>query len=407
MESLLNRFIRYVKYDTRSDESSPTIPSSSNQVEFARMLLKDLQKLGLSEVEYNKDNGFVTASLPANTDQPVPTIGFIAHMDTADFNSVNINPQVHENYDGKEIRLNQDYYLSPSEFPNLNQYQGHTLITTDGTTLLGADDKAGIVEIIHALDYFLKNPQIKHGKVRVAFGPDEEIGRGADHFDVKQFNADFAYTIDGGPVGQLQYECFNAAVAYLSFQGKNVHPGTAKGKMVNALTLAIQFDNHLPNDEVPELTEGRQGFYHLTKITGTVDQAQSEYLIRDHNRQQFNQRKKRLEEIVKELNHEFGEDRIQLKMKDQYYNMGEIIEKDMTPIYLAEKAMKKLGITVDKAPVRGGTDGSKISYLGLPTPNIFTGGENFHGRYEFISLESMEKAKQTIIQIIELAKDIK
>lgn len=403
-KNLVDRFLKYVKIDTRSDETSTTIPSTQSQVEFAKVLMEDLKEIGLAEVEYNEKNGFVTATLPSNVDYDVPTVGFIAHMDTADFESENVNPQIVENYDGEDILLNeeQNIVLSPKDFSNLKNYVGNTLITTDGTTLLGADDKAGISEIMSAVEYLLDNPEIPHGRVRLAFGPDEEIGVGADHFDVKHFDAEFAYTVDGGPVGELQYESFNAAAATIRIQGKNVHPGTAKDQMVNALGLATAFNEKLPAGEVPEQTEGREGFYHLTSLTGTVEEAKMVYIIRDHDRERFEERKEYLLGVAAELNQAFDEERIRVDLKDQYYNMREIIEKDMRSVEIAQQAMTELGIEPIIEPVRGGTDGSKISFMGLPTPNLFAGGENFHGRYEYVAIESMEKAADVIRKIIEL-----
>lgn len=404
-ETQLARFLEYVKINTQSDATSTTVPSTQSQVAFAHKLMEDLQAIGMSEVDYNEDNGFVTATLPATSEKDLPVIGFIAHMDTADFNSENVSPQIHKDYNGEEIVLNDELgiRLSPKDFPNLTNYKGQTLITTDGTTLLGSDDKSGIVEIFSAMEYLLANPTIEHGKIRVAFGPDEEIGVGADRFDVDHFGADFAYTVDGGPVGELEYESFNAAGAHVMIQGKNVHPGTAKDKMVNALTLAIEFDRALPSNEVPEQTEGREGFYHLLGLTGTVEEATMSYIIRDHDREAFETRKALMRDIAANINSRFEEERVNLTMTDQYYNMREVIEKDMRPVDLAKEAMTKLGITPDIKPIRGGTDGSKISFMGVPTPNIFAGGENFHGRYEFVSVESMEKATDVIIEIIKLA----
>lgn len=403
-ENLIPRFIRYVKMETRSDQTSTTIPSTQSQVEFAEKLMEELKEIGLSDVSYNTKNGFVTATVPSNVDEDVPTIGFIAHMDTADFNAENVSPQFHENYDGEAIVLNEaeNIVLSPEDFPNLKNYVGQTLITTDGTTLLGSDDKSGIAEIVTAMETLINDENIKHGKIRVGFGPDEEIGIGADLFDVEEFDADFAYTMDGGPVGELEFESFNAASAIVTIQGKNVHPGTAKGKMVNAIKLAMGFDAKLPQDEVPEKTEGREGFYHLLNISGEEEQAQLSYIIRDHDRAKFEERKSTIEQIAKEMNETLDSDRIQVVLKDQYYNMGEIIEKDMRPIELAKEAMEFLNIEPVIEPIRGGTDGSKISFMGLPTPNIFAGGENFHGRYEFVAVESMEKATDVIVAIAQL-----
>ena len=402
-ENLVDRFIKYVKIDTRSDANSDTIPSTQSQVEFAKLLMTDLKEIGLTEVEYNESNSFVTATLEANSERNLPTVGFISHVDTADFNSENIQPQFIEDYDGEDILLNKEenIILSPNDFPNLKNYRGKTLITTDGTTLLGADDKSGIVEIMSAVEYLVNHPEIKHGRVRLAFGPDEEIGLGADRFDVDHFDADFAYTVDGGPVGELQYESFNAAGVKVFVQGKNVHPGTAKDQMVNAMTLAMKYHEKLPEDEVPEKTEGREGFIHLTNMTGTVEEAELEYIVRDHSREKFEARKEMIQNIADEINQKFVQKRIKVDMTDQYYNMREVIEKDMRPVEIAKKAMEELEIEPIIEPIRGGTDGSKISFMGLPTPNLFAGGENFHGRYEFVAIESMESATNLIVKIIE------
>ncbi|MGH1817350.1 peptidase T [Enterococcus casseliflavus] len=404
-ENLLPRFLKYVKTETRSDATSTTTPSTQTQVAFAKELQKELEELGLSDVHYNESNGFVIATLPSNVDHDVRSIGFIAHMDTADFNSENVDPQIIENYDGEStIKLDKEgkYTLNTKDFPNLKNYAGETLITTDGTTLLGSDDKSGIAEIMTAMEILLKNPTIKHGEIKVAFGPDEEIGVGADKFDVEDFNVDFAYTMDGGPVGELQYETFNAAQAEITIQGKNVHPGTAKDTMINALQLAVDFQNALPADEVPEKTEGTEGFFHLMSLSGSVEEAKMAYIIRDHDRSRFEERKAQLLAVQESLNARFDEPRVHVHLYDQYYNMKEIIEKDMSIIDLAKDAMKAVGITPMTEPVRGGTDGSKISYLGIPTPNIFAGGENMHGRYEFVSLQSMMKATDVIVKIAEL-----
>lgn len=404
-ENLLPRFLKYVKTVTRSDATSTTTPSTQTQVAFAKELQKELEELGLSDVHYNESNGFVIATLPSNVDHDVRSIGFIAHMDTADFNAENVDPQIIENYDGEStIKLDKEgqYTLNTKDFPNLKNYAGETLITTDGTTLLGSDDKSGIAEIMTAMEILLKNPTIKHGEIKVAFGPDEEIGVGADKFDVEDFNVDFAYTMDGGPVGELQYETFNAAQAEITIQGKNVHPGTAKDTMINALQLAVDFQNALPADEVPEKTEGTEGFFHLMSLSGSVEEAKMAYIIRDHDRSRFEERKAQLLAVQESLNARFDEPRVHVHLYDQYYNMKEIIEKDMSIIDLAKDAMKAVGITPMTEPVRGGTDGSKISYLGIPTPNIFAGGENMHGRYEFVSLQSMMKATDVIVKIAEL-----
>lgn len=404
-ENLLPRFLRYVKTETQSDPTSHTTPSTQTQVEFAQVLKKELEDLGLSDVTYNTENGFVIATLPSNIDHDVRSIGFIAHMDTADFNAVGVNPQIIENYDGEStIVLDKEgrFTLNVKDFPNLKNYDGHTLITTDGTTLLGADDKAGIAEIMTAMEILLKNPSIPHGEIKVAFGPDEEIGVGADKFDVEQFNVDFAYTIDGGPLGELQYETFSAAQANITIQGKNVHPGTAKNTMINALQLAIDFHNELPAGEVPEKTDGYEGFFHLMALNGSPEEAKISYIIRDHKRESFEARKAMITSIQEKMNQRFDQERIQVEMYDQYYNMREIIEKDMSIVDLAEKAMIELDIKPVIEPVRGGTDGSKISYLGIPTPNLFAGGENMHGRFEFVSLQVMEKATDVIVKIAEL-----
>ena len=401
---LIDRFIRYVKKETRSDEASTTVPSTPSQTEFLQDLVEELVELGYQDVRLNPKNSFVTATIPATTTKEVPVVGFIAHVDTADFEARNVQPQFHENYDGEAIVLDKEgkFVLSPKDFPNLKNYVGKTLITTDGTTLLGADDKAGVSEIVTAGAYLLAHPEIEHGKIRVAFGPDEEIGRGADLFDVEEFGCDFAYTMDGGPVGELEYESFNAAQAEITIQGKNVHPGTAKDTMVNALEIARQFQNALPEFEVPEHTTGREGFYHLMYANGVVEEAKLVYIIRDHDRKLFEAKKAYLQLVADRLNASLDSNRISIDMKDQYYNMAEIIEKDFRAVEVAQKAMENLSITPIIEPIRGGTDGSKISFMGLPTPNIFAGGENFHGRYEFVAVESMEKARDVIIEIAKL-----
>ena len=401
---LVDRFIRYVKKETRSDEASTTVPSTPSQTEFLKDLVEELVELGYQDVRLNPKNSFVTATIPATTTKEVPVVGFISHVDTADFEARNVQPQFHENYDGEAIVLDKEgkFVLSPKDFPNLKNYVGKTLITTDGTTLLGADDKAGVSEIVTAGAYLLAHPEIEHGKIRVAFGPDEEIGRGADLFDVEEFGCDFAYTMDGGPVGELEYESFNAAQAEITIQGKNVHPGTAKDTMVNALEIARQFQNALPEFEVPEHTSGREGFYHLMYANGVVEEAKLVYIIRDHDRTLFEAKKAYLQLVADRLNALLDSNRISIDMKDQYYNMAEIIEKDFRAVEVAQKAMENLSITPIIEPIRGGTDGSKISFMGLPTPNIFAGGENFHGRYEFVAVESMEKARDVIIEIAQL-----
>ena len=397
------RLIRYAKINTRSDEASTTVPSTACQLDLLHLLVDELKAIGLQEVKFNPENAFVTATLPATSNKPVPTIGFIAHVDTADFNSENVQPRLIPNYDGQDIVLNQaqDIVMKVADFPALSSYQGQTLIVTDGTTLLGADDKSGIAEIMTAMAYLAAHPEIEHGKVRVAFGPDEEIGRGADRFDVAHFGCDFAYTMDGGPVGELQYESFNAAGARLHFHGKNIHPGTAKGKMINAVQLLKDFLSALPEDQVPEKTDGRQGFIHPMEAQVTVDQGQLDLIIRDHDRQAFQAKKDLVQSIVDKMNAAYPVPVVSLEMKDQYYNMAEVIEQDMQSVELAKSAMEAIGIKPIIEPIRGGTDGSKISFMGLPTPNIFAGGENMHGRYEFVAVESMVKATQVIVGIIQ------
>ena len=399
---LLERFLRYVKINTRSDENATRTPTTQSQVDFALNILKpELEELGLSNVHYLESNGYLVATLPANDDQLTRKIGFISHMDTADFNAEGVSPQVIESYDGGIIPLGTSgYNLNPTDFPNLQNYIGHTLITTDGTTLLGADDKSGIAEIMTALAHLKAHPEIKHCEIRVGFGPDEEIGIGADKFDVDDFDVDFAYTVDGGPLGELQYETFSAAGAELTFHGRNVHPGTAKGQMVNALQLAIDFHNQLPAEDRPELTDGYQGFNHLQTMTGTVEEANSSYIIRDFETETFENRKATFQEIADKMNQAYGQTRVDLVIKDQYYNMRQVIEKDMMPVELAKEVMEDLGIVPVIEPIRGGTDGSKISFMGIPTPNLFAGGENMHGRYEYVSLQTMEKAVDVILGIV-------
>lgn len=399
--TLLERFLTYVKVNTRSDETSTTTPSTPSQVEFAKnVLLPEMERLGLQNVYY-LPNGFAIGTLPANDPSLTRKIGFISHMDTADFNAENISPQVIENYDGGTIALGDSgYSLDPADFANLHNYKGQTLITTDGTTLLGADDKSGIAEIMTAIEYLTAHPEIKHCEIRVGFGPDEEIGVGADKFDAEDFNVDFAYTVDGGPLGELQYETFSAAGAEITFKGRNVHPGTAKNQMVNALQLAIDFHNQLPEEDRPEKTDGYQGFYHLMNVDGTVEETHASYIIRDFETENFEARKAKMEEIASKMNQELGAERVLLTLKDQYYNMKQVIEKDMTPVNLAKEVMEDLGITPIIEPIRGGTDGSKISFMGIPTPNLFAGGENMHGRFEYVSLQTMERAVDTIIGIV-------
>ena len=401
-ENLLNRFLTYVKINTRSNPDSTTTPSTQTQVDFALNVLKpEMESVGLQDVHY-LTNGYLVGTLPANDSTKTRKIGFIAHMDTADFNAEGISPQIIENYAGGSIELGQSgYVLSPEEFPNLNKYLGQTLVTTDGTTLLGSDDKSGIAEIMTAIEYLVAHPEIKHGEIRVGFGPDEEIGVGANKFDVDDFNVDFAYTVDGGPLGELQYETFSAASLEIDFMGRNVHPGTAKNQMINALQLAIDFHNQLPEADRPEKTEGYEGFFHLHGMEGAVENAHSSYIIRDFEDESFENRKKLVQEIADKMNAELGKDCVLITVNDQYYNMKKVIEKDMTPVELAKEVMEDLDIKPVIEPIRGGTDGSKISFMGIPTPNLFAGGENMHGRFEFVSLQTMEKAVDVIIGIVQ------
>ncbi|MCY7762890.1 peptidase T [Bacillus spizizenii] len=406
-EEIIERFTTYVRVDTQSDESVDTCPSTPGQLTLGNMLVDELKSIGMQDVTID-ENGYVMATLPSNTEKDVPTIGFLAHVDTAtDFTGKNVNPQIIENYDGKDIVLNEQLQviLSPDQYPELPGYKGHTLITTDGTTLLGADNKAGIAEIMTAMDYLIKHPEIKHGTIRVAFTPDEEIGRGPHKFDVKRFNASFAYTVDGGPLGELEYESFNAAAAKITIKGNNVHPGTAKGKMISSAKIAMKLNSLLPADEAPEYTEGYEGFYHLLSIQGDVEETKLHYIIRDFDKGNFQSRKETMKRVVEELQNEYGKDRIQLNMNDQYYNMREKIEPVIEIVNIAKQAMKNLGIEPKISPIRGGTDGSQLSYMGLPTPNIFTGGENFHGKFEYISADNMVKAVNVIVEIAKLFEE--
>jgi tripeptide aminopeptidase len=404
MSAVVERFFKYIAFDTRSDENSSTRPSTQGQKVLGEELAKELRELGLTDVSLD-ENGYVMATFPSNTDKQVPTVGFIAHMDTSpDLPGKCTNPKIIENYDGGDIVLNKkkNIILSPKQFPDLRDYIGETLITTDGTTLLGADDKAGIAEIISAMEYLMKNPQFKHGTIKVAFTPDEEIGRGADHFDVERFGADFAYTVDGGPIGEIEYENFNAAKAKIVVHGRNVHPGAAKNKMVNSMLIAMELNSLLPESEKPQYTENYEGFFHLTAINGDVEQTVVNYIIRDHDREKFDKKKRLMRDIVDFLNYKYGESIVELKMEDQYYNMKEKIEPVLHIVHTAQRAMKSLGIMPVILPVRGGTDGARLSYMNLPCPNIFTGGHNFHGRYEYIPVGSMEKAVNVILEIIKL-----
>ena len=404
---IIERFTSYVKIDTQSNEDSETCPSTPGQWDLLHKLEEELKSIGMEDVTLD-ENGYLMASLPSNTDKHVPTIGFLAHVDTAtDFTGKNVNPQLVENYDGGDILLNDSLHitLSPKEFPNLENYKGHTLITTDGTTLLGADNKAGIAEIMTAMAYLIQHPEIKHGKVRVAFTPDEEIGRGPHKFDVEAFQAQYAYTVDGGRLGELEYESFNAAGAKITIKGSNIHPGSAKGKMINSIKIGMELQNKLPAEEAPEYTEGYEGFYHLLSMNGDVEQTEMNYIIRDHDKEKFEAKKANLEKIVNEFKQKYGENNIILEISDQYYNMKDKIEPVKHIVDIAYEAMKDLNIEPIIQPIRGGTDGSQLSFMGLPTPNIFTGGENFHGKYEYISVDNMEKATQVIIGITKLFEE--
>ncbi|PWA04362.1 peptidase T [Flavobacterium psychrotolerans] len=408
MQHIIDRFISYVTIDTESDPKSDTTPSTKKQLVLANLLVKELKAIGMIEV--TKDtNGYIMATLPSNLEHEVPTIGFVSHYDTSpDFTGANVKPQITTNYDGGDIILNaeRNIVLSPNYFKDLIQYKGQTLITTDGTTLLGADDKAGLTEIITAMEYLIQNPTVKHGKIRVGFTPDEEIGRGADKFDVGKFGAQWAYTMDGSQIGELEYENFNAAGAKITFKGKSVHPGYSKGKMINSMLLANDFINELPKGEIPQETKGYQGFFHVHHLTGSIEETVLELIIRDHNAKKFKKRKDLIHDITKKFNKkfakQFGEDIVITEIKDQYYNMKEMVEPVMFIVDLAEKAMKDLGIKPLIKPIRGGTDGSRLSYMGLPCPNIFAGGHNFHGKYEYVPIESMQKAIDVIIKIAEL-----
>ena len=398
--NVVDRFLRYVKFDTQSDEFTNLTPSTPGQMVFAKYLKEELEELGLTEITLD-DNGYLMATLPANTDETVPTIGFIAHLDTSpDMSGRNVCPRMVD-YNGGDIVLNEEknIVMSPAQFPELNDYVGQSLIVTDGNTLLGADDKAGIAEIVTAIKYLKNNPSIKHGKIRIAFNPDEEIGQGAHKFDVDLFGADWAYTMDGGAIGELEFENFNAAVARITFTGRNVHPGYAKGKMINSIRVANQFAIMLPRWETPEHTQDYEGFYHLVGIEGSVEQTVMTYIIRDRDR--FERRKKELEHLTRKINNEFP-GVAAIEIKDQYYNMREKIEPLMHIIDLAKQAMENMGVTPKVQPIRGGTDGAQLSFKGLPCPNIFAGGLNFHGRFEFVPVPSMEKATEVIVEICRL-----
>ncbi len=407
-QHIIDRFISYVTVDTESDPNSETTPSTEKQWDLANQLVEELKQIGMEDVSID-ENAYIMATLPSNVDHEVPTIGFVSHFDTSpDFSGANVKPQIVENYDGGDILLNKEenIILSPSYFDDLLQYKGQTLITTDGTTLLGADDKAGICEIVSAMEYLIQHPEIKHGKIRVGFTPDEEIGRGAHKFDVEKFGAEWAYTMDGSQIGELEYENFNAAGVKLTFKGKSVHPGYAKGKMINSMLLANRFISKLPAKEVPEKTAGYEGFFHVHTFNGSLEETEVQLIIRDHNMKKFKNRKKFIRELVKKMNkkyeQKFGGKIVKCEIKDQYYNMKEKVEPVMHIVDIAEQAMKELDIKPIIKPIRGGTDGSQLSYMGLPCPNIFAGGHNFHGKYEYVPVESILKATQVIVKIAEI-----
>jgi tripeptide aminopeptidase len=408
MQNIIDRFISYVTIDTESDPNSQTTPSTKKQFDLANLLVEELKNIGMTEVTIDK-NGYVMATLPANVKEKVPVIGFVSHYDTTpDFTGKDVKPQIVKNYDGGDIVLNkkQNIVLSPKYFKDMLLYKGQTLITTDGTTLLGADDKAGLTEIVTAMEYLIAHPEIRHGKIRVGFTPDEEIGRGAHHFDVKKFGADWAYTMDGSQIGELEYENFNAAGAKITCRGKSVHPGYAKGKMINSMLVANEFINALPAGEIPQETKGYEGFFHVTGLSGSIEQTTVEMIIRDHSAKKFKDRKMLVDKIVKKINRkyakQFGADIVTAEINDQYYNMKEKVKPVFHIVEIAEEAMKQMGIKPIIKPIRGGTDGCQLSYKGLPCPNIFAGGHNFHGKYEYVPVESMQKAVEVIVKIAEL-----
>ncbi|MEK5067477.1 peptidase T [Sporosarcina sp. FSL K6-1508] len=404
-EKLIERLIRYAKIDTQSDGGSSSTPTTAGQWDLLHELQKELMDIGMEDITLD-NNGYLFATLPANTDHDVPIIGFLAHVDTAtDYTGKNVNPQRIDNYDGKDIQLNGSTVMTVNAFPELKNYVGHTLITTDGTTLLGADDKAGIAEIVTALEYLITNPNLKHGKLRIAFTPDEEIGRGPHKFDVEKFGAKYAYTMDGGPLGELQYESFNAASASVTLRGVSVHPGSAKDKMVNSILLANQFQAAMPANEIPEKTDGYEGFVHLMQFNGSTEETTLGYIIRYFDRETFEARKQLMIETADQLKKNYGENAVVLEIEDQYFNMGEKIEPVMEIVDIMSDAFKNLNIEPNIVPVRGGTDGSQLSYMGMPTPNIFTGGENYHGKYEYISVDNMEKATKVIIEAVKLFEE--
>lgn len=402
--ALLERFLKYVSIHTTSDENTGLVPSTPQQMEFAKILAEELKAMGIQDVSLDK-KGYLMATLPSNIDKDVPTVGFISHLDTSpDMSGKNVKPRIVENYDGNDIVLNEkeNIVLSPKQFPELTMYRGQSLVVTNGLTLLGADDKAGIAEIMTAMDYFIKNPDVKHGKVRIAFNPDEEIGLGAHHFDVEKFGCQFAYTMDGGEIGELEYENFNAAGAKVTFYGTNVHPGYAKNKMVNSIKIATKFMATVPANESPEYTDDYEGFYHLTGIGGDVEKTTVSYIIRDHDRKKFEERKAHLQMLVDKINSEFGDNTATLEIKDQYYNMKEKVEPVKYIVDIASEAIRQAGVEPKVKPIRGGTDGAQLSFKGLPCPNIFAGGHNFHGKYEFVPIQSMEKATEVVKNIIKI-----
>jgi len=408
-QHLIDRFFSYVTVDTESDPESNTTPSTEKQWNLANALVDELKRIGLEDVTID-ENAYIMATLPSNIDHEVPVIGFVSHFDTTpDFTGANVNPQIVENYDGKDIVLNaeENIILSPDDFDDLLQYKGQTIITTDGTTLLGADDKAGITEIVSAMEYLVNHPEIKHGKIRVGFTPDEEIGRGAHKFDVDKFGAEWAYTMDGSQIGELEYENFNAAGAVVTVKGKIVHPGYAKGKMINSMYIATDYINSLPRMETPEHTEDREGFFHLYSINGEVDGTKLQYIIRDHDKNHFEARKEMMLKLANDINTQHGKEIITVEISDQYFNMREKIEPVMHIVDVAEKAMKQANIEPNIKPIRGGTDGSQLSFKGLPCPNIFAGGHNFHGRFEYVPVESMQKAVEVIVNIAQLVAEKK
>lgn len=402
-EKLLKRFLKYISFHSTSKPGIDTIPSTEKQWNIAKYLYEELKNIGVEDVSIDK-NGYVMGNIPSNKDKSIPIVGFIAHYDTSpDFSGENVKPKIWENYDGSDLLLNSEtnFILKVSEFPELKNHIGETLITTDGTTLLGSDDKSGVAEIVTAAEYLISHPEIKHGKIAIGFTPDEEVGKGADLFDVKKFNADWAYTMDGGEVGELEFENFNAGGATISIIGKSVHPGSAKGKMINAALLAVEFSNQMPHKETPSTTEGYEGFYHLTHISGSVEKAKLQYIIRDHDFKKYENRKAFMIETAEKLNKKYGEGVFHIEITDQYFNMKKQIENKMFIIDIAEKAMEKAKIKANIKAIRGGTDGARLSYMGLPCPNIFAGGLNFHGPYEFVPLESMIKATEVILNIAE------